>query len=39
VQLKLGDAEKARAAFERCESIGPDSELGADCRRRRELLQ
>jgi Tfp pilus assembly protein PilF len=37
--LKAGDADKARQAFQKCESLGADTSLGADCRRSRELLQ
>lgn len=37
--LKAGDADKARQSFQKCESLGGDSALGAECRRSRELLQ
>ncbi|HZZ84668.1 MAG TPA: tetratricopeptide repeat protein [Anaeromyxobacteraceae bacterium] len=39
VHLKRGDAEKARAAFEKCEELGADGDVANECRRRRELLQ
>jgi len=39
VHLKRGEAEKARAAFEKCEELGADGEVGNECRHRRELLQ
>lgn len=37
--LKLGNADKAREAFLRCEGLAGDSSLAADCRARREMLQ
>lgn len=37
--LKSGDAGRAREAFERCEKLDPESGLGSECRRSRELLQ
>ncbi len=37
--LKAGDADKARQAFQKCESLGAKTSLGDECRRSRELLQ
>ncbi len=37
--LKSGNADRARQAFERCESLAGAGSLAADCRRSRELLQ
>ncbi len=37
--LKAGDVEKARDAFQRCEGLGADGAVGAECRKSRELLQ
>ncbi len=37
--LKSGDADHAREAFERCESLGADGPLAADCKKSREMLQ
>jgi type IV pilus biogenesis/stability protein PilW len=38
-QLKLGEAEGAKEAFRRCQELGGEGDLGAECRRSRELLQ
>jgi type IV pilus biogenesis/stability protein PilW len=38
-QLKLGDAGKATAAFERCEQLAVEGDLAGECRRSREMLQ
>ena len=32
-QMKAGDTDQARAAFERCESIAADGPLAEECRR------
>lgn len=37
--LKSGDAARAGEAFEKCEGLAPQSELGGECRRTREMLQ
>ncbi len=37
--LKRGEADQARAAFEKCEEMGADGEVANECRHRRELLQ
>lgn len=37
--LRRGEAERARAAFEKCEELGADGEVANECRHRRELLQ
>ncbi len=37
--LKAGDADRARQAFQKCESLGANTSLGDECRRSRELLQ
>jgi type IV pilus assembly protein PilF len=37
--LKSGDADKARQAFERCESLAGDGVLATECRKSREMLQ
>jgi type IV pilus biogenesis/stability protein PilW len=38
-QLKAGNAEGAREAFQQCEQLAGVSDLGSECRRRRELLR
>jgi Tfp pilus assembly protein PilF len=38
-RMKEGDLPSARSAFERCEQLGPDTPVGEECRRSRELLQ
>lgn len=38
-QLRLGEAEGAREAFGRCEELAGASDLGGECRQRRELLK
>jgi tetratricopeptide (TPR) repeat protein len=38
-RMKEGDLPSARSAFERCEQLGPDTVVGEECRRSRELLQ
>jgi tetratricopeptide (TPR) repeat protein len=38
-RLKAGDALKAREAFQKCEGLGGDTPLAADCRKSREMLQ
>ncbi|MFL5300034.1 MAG: tetratricopeptide repeat protein [Anaeromyxobacteraceae bacterium] len=38
-QLKVGDASKATQAFQRCEDLAGQADLGAECRRSREMLQ
>ncbi len=37
--LKAGDAEHARESFEKCQTLGADTDLGVDCRRSRDLLK
>ncbi len=37
--LKAGDGEKAREAFQRCESLAGDGTLATECRKSREMLQ
>ncbi len=37
--LKSGDADRARQAFQRCESLAGEGPLAADCRKSREMLQ
>jgi type IV pilus biogenesis/stability protein PilW len=38
-QLRAGSADGARDAFQQCEQLAGASDLGAECRRRRELLR
>lgn len=38
-QLRAGSADGAREAFQQCEQLAPASDLGTECRRRRELLK
>jgi type IV pilus biogenesis/stability protein PilW len=38
-QLKAGSADGAREAFQQCEQLAGPSDLGSECRRRRELLR
>ena len=38
-QLKAGEATKASEAFEKCEQLAGEGELGGECRRSREMLQ
>ena len=38
-RLKVGDPEKAREAFERCEALGGDEALSQECRRKVEALR
>jgi type IV pilus biogenesis/stability protein PilW len=38
-QLKVGDAPKATEAFQHCEELAGQADLGTECRRSRELLQ
>jgi type IV pilus assembly protein PilF len=37
--LKTGEADKARQAFQRCETLAVEGALAAECKRRREMLQ
>ncbi len=37
-QLKTGSADGAREAFQQCEQLAGPSDLGTECRRRRDLL-
>lgn len=37
--LKAGQVERAREAFQRCESLAGDGGLAPECKRRREMLQ
>ena len=38
-QLRAGDAAKAGEAFQKCEELAGDGDLGGECRRSREMLQ
>jgi type IV pilus biogenesis/stability protein PilW len=37
--LRTGDVDGAREAFQQCEALAGPSDLGSECRRRRELLR
>jgi type IV pilus biogenesis/stability protein PilW len=38
-QLRAGNAQAAREAFSKCDSLGGDGDVGAECRRRQEALR
>jgi type IV pilus biogenesis/stability protein PilW len=38
-QVRTGSADGARASFEQCEQLAGPSDLGTECRRRRDLLR
>jgi type IV pilus biogenesis/stability protein PilW len=38
-QLRAGNAKAAREAFSKCDSLGGEGDVGADCRRRQEAMR